>query len=85
MNAITDLPEGKNVAVADWVLRYPGASSVFKKNKIDFCCGGQHTLQDACVQAGLDPDKILSSILESQPEESEALRVDNWWRLYCAT
>jgi len=33
----------------------PGATRVFEKLKIDYCCGGNKPLVEACASAGLDP------------------------------
>jgi regulator of cell morphogenesis and NO signaling len=40
----------------------PGATAIFRKLKLDFCCGGQKSLQDACVEKGLDTKQVLAQI-----------------------
>lgn len=40
----------------------PSATRVFFRHRLDFCCGGQRTLFDACAQAGLDPAAIAREI-----------------------
>lgn len=48
----------------------PGATRVFLRHRLDFCCGGKRTLADACASAGLDAAAILSEIaaLASTPD-----------------
>jgi regulator of cell morphogenesis and NO signaling len=36
----------------------PGATRVFLRYRLDFCCGGHRSLARACQQAGLDPAAI---------------------------
>ncbi|MBL7858002.1 MAG: iron-sulfur cluster repair di-iron protein [Cyclobacteriaceae bacterium] len=78
MSTIAETLEGKKASVADLVLRYPAALQVLKKHHIDFCCGGQHSLEDACAAAGINPDEIFEAIQTSKPEENEVFRVKDW-------
>lgn len=48
--------------LGDLATRYAAASRVFHAHKIDFCCGGQRTLSDACRDAHLDVAAILADI-----------------------
>lgn len=40
----------------------PGASGVFHAHKLDFCCGGRHSLQEAARARGLDADAIAAEL-----------------------
>jgi regulator of cell morphogenesis and NO signaling len=40
----------------------PSATRVFLRHRLDFCCGGQRTLQQACAVAGLDPLQVQREI-----------------------
>ncbi|KGM40301.1 regulator of cell morphogenesis and NO signaling [Aquabacterium sp. NJ1] len=48
----------------------PGATDVFHDYKLDFCCGGAHTLQEAAAKKGLDAAPIAARLaqLVSQAE-----------------
>lgn len=49
-------------------------ASVFQKNNIDFCCGGDKTISEACTNAGLDTDQLigqLETIAEQIDSESQ--------------
>ncbi len=52
-------------------VQIPGATAVFRRFKLDFCCGGQQSLADACAQKGLDADTILSEIEGLVPVQVE--------------
>jgi len=40
----------------------PAATRVFLRHRLDFCCGGQRSLADACRIAGLDPAAIACEV-----------------------
>jgi regulator of cell morphogenesis and NO signaling len=57
----------QNFANADQSLGHlavqiPGATAIFRKLKLDFCCGGQQTLANACAEKGLKTNQVLSEI-----------------------
>ena len=43
-----------NKTVAEIVLEHPSCASVFHKYRIDFCCGGDVTVDPACAVRGVD-------------------------------
>jgi regulator of cell morphogenesis and NO signaling len=54
------------VTLAQVVAAGPSAARVLYRHRLDFCCGGQRTLGDACSEAGLNPRSVLEEIeLES--------------------
>ena len=52
----------------------PGATDVFHAYKLDFCCGGAHTLQEAAQKKGLDPAPIVERLRKLVAQAPEALR-----------
>ena len=50
--------------VRDIVNELPKTSDIFKKNRIDFCCGGNIPLSQAVSQRGLDIDTVLEELKE---------------------
>jgi regulator of cell morphogenesis and NO signaling len=51
-----------NTLVKDIVNELPKTSDVFKKNRIDFCCGGNIPLSEAADRNGLDIDSLLTEL-----------------------
>ncbi|MBV2127613.1 iron-sulfur cluster repair protein YtfE [Arsukibacterium indicum] len=48
-----------------------GATAVFHQYKLDFCCGGQHSLREALAAKELDATPILSALRQLQQQEGE--------------
>lgn len=44
------------------------AAEVFKKHKIDFCCGGKKSLDLVCAEQGLDYDTIVNELNDINQE-----------------
>ncbi|RCX11519.1 iron-sulfur cluster repair protein YtfE [Extensimonas vulgaris] len=55
-----DLPIGQ-IAV-----QWPGATAIFRRLKLDFCCGGQQSLRSAAAGKGLDAEAVLAEIAPLQ-------------------
>lgn len=54
-------------------------ASVFQKHKIDFCCNGNRTIQEACIESDLNADIVvldLDAILLD--ESNKNLDYDTW-------
>ena len=41
----------------------PGATAIFRRLKLDFCCGGNVRLDEACARKQIDPDAVSSELL----------------------
>jgi regulator of cell morphogenesis and NO signaling len=57
--------------------RRPISKRVLLRHGIDFCCGGQKPLDEACRLAGVDPDSVMAEIerIEEQLDSSETANV----------
>jgi regulator of cell morphogenesis and NO signaling len=55
-------PFSTDTLVKDIVNELPKTSDVFKKNRIDFCCGGNIPLSQACEQNNLNMDSLLEEL-----------------------
>ena len=63
--------------LANLVTSQAGAARVFHHYGLDFCCGGQTTLQSACDTAGLQAQTVISDIVNGQQaQEGAFIRVD---------
>ncbi len=40
----------------------PAATRVFHRLRLDYCCGGRRSLEDACSEAGIDAAAVLAEI-----------------------
>ena len=56
MNTMTTL------SLADLATTRPSASRILHRHGLDFCCGGQRRLNEACADRGLDAEAILAEI-----------------------
>lgn len=48
--------------VGDIAANIPGATAIFRKHKIDFCCGGGQTLTEACAKRGADAASMAAAL-----------------------
>ena len=48
--------------VREFALEIPGATRIFEKLGIDYCCGGGKSLADACATAGVALDEVLGTL-----------------------
>jgi regulator of cell morphogenesis and NO signaling len=64
-------------AVGQWVAAHPETARVFEQLKIDYCCGGSVSLEDACARRQLDPEQVavqLQRSIGSAPVHA----IENW-------
>jgi regulator of cell morphogenesis and NO signaling len=62
--SVTDIPtlDRSLQAIGQIAVNLPGSTAVFRRLKLDFCCGGQLALRTACDQKGLDLDTVLAEL-----------------------
>lgn len=58
-----------NKTVRDVAVEHPQATRVFEKLKIDYCCGGDKTLSEACVAAGVEISNLEGLLEEASRAE----------------
>jgi regulator of cell morphogenesis and NO signaling len=64
--------------VRELALENPAATRVFEKLGIDYCCGGNKSLEEACRTANLPMDEVLDS-LEMAEQSARAVQKDRNW------
>ncbi len=64
--------------VRELALENPAATRVFEKLGIDYCCGGNKSLEQACLAANLPLGKVLDS-LESATQSAQTVQKDHKW------
>jgi regulator of cell morphogenesis and NO signaling len=64
--------------VRELAAELPGATRVFEKLGIDYCCGGGKSLHDACADARLTVDDVIRSLEQSENTRQAAVSERNW-------
>jgi regulator of cell morphogenesis and NO signaling len=64
--------------VRELALEFPNATRVFEKLGIDYCCGGNRSLEEACAAANLPVDEILDSLEMAEPACQAGQKEGNW-------
>lgn len=77
MNTTDIKSEAPGPTVAQMAISHPSALSVFEKYNIDYCCGGNRTLEEVCLRKGLDPIAIRKEISQSASGEY-TVRPEKW-------
>lgn len=69
-----------NVAttVRELAVTLPGATRVFERLGIDYCCGGSRTLADACVKAKVPVEKVTESLTKAKQEAITPEQQHDW-------
>ena len=61
--------------IREIALATPATTRVFEEFKIDYCCGGRRSIEDACSAAGIDPailtERIAAVISQQNGVDSE--------------
>ena len=60
-NAATHAGQAQQ-SLGSLAVQIPGATAIFRKLKLDFCCGGQKPLAKACEEKGLNTDEVLQTL-----------------------
>lgn len=53
-----------DMTVRDVAVEFPQSTRLFEQLKIDYCCGGNQPLAEACSSAGIDVDNVLGLLAE---------------------
>ncbi|HZG17619.1 MAG TPA: iron-sulfur cluster repair di-iron protein [Candidatus Bathyarchaeia archaeon] len=64
--------------VGEIVAFYPGASNLFAKYKIDFCCGGNRPLSSALQQRNIEEAAFLSALTEAYQNANRFDHETDW-------
>lgn len=76
MNETLDL---NSMTVAELAVAHPAAVAVFNKYNIDFCCGGNRALDEACIRIGVNPENVRKEIFSAPVQQSSVpARIETW-------
>ena len=66
-----------SMTVREVAIEVPQSTRLFEKLKIDYCCGGNRSLIEACNSAGLEIDEMLGMLkTASHEDKSETGTID---------
>src|SRR5450759_1359488 len=78
--------QGENVmsvstakTVREVAVEFPEATRIFERFGIDYCCGGNKSLEEACAASNLSVDQVLDS-LELAEQTARAKQKDRNWQ-----
>ena len=63
-------------ALGQIAVKLPGATAVFRRLKLDFCCGGQISLSQAAAAKGLDAQAVLAQLQALRRDASQPVASD---------
>jgi regulator of cell morphogenesis and NO signaling len=55
-------PDISTRTVGEIAATLAGATAIFRRHKIDFCCGGDVPVSEAARRRGVDPDMVLAAL-----------------------
>jgi regulator of cell morphogenesis and NO signaling len=64
--------------VREVAVENPAATRVFERFGIDYCCGGNHPLEQACQRAGVSFDEVVDSLEMEKEMARSAKQVHDW-------
>ncbi|HVI80132.1 MAG TPA: iron-sulfur cluster repair di-iron protein [Candidatus Acidoferrum sp.] len=64
--------------VREVALEHPGATRIFEKLGIDYCCGGNRSLEEACQKVNIPAFLVIDSLELAEAAEQAARTARNW-------
>jgi regulator of cell morphogenesis and NO signaling len=73
------LPFNEHTFVRDIVNIFPKSSDIFKKNRIDFCCGGSIPLSQAAAEKGVAINTIMAELEQLYSQNTGSAEDMEFW------
>lgn len=73
------LPFNEHTLVRDIVNIFPKSSDLFKKNRIDFCCGGSIPLAEAAVEKAVNLNVLMAELEELFSRNANSAEDMEFW------
>ena len=77
---ITIFPPTPETTLSAIALRSDAHATVLDRYKLDFCCRGSRSLQEACRGAGLDVDRVLAELTAQATAREEVRSAGADWQ-----
>ena len=58
-------------SLGEIVAQNPDTAKILSRHGLDFCCGGQRSLADACAAEGLDTEQVLAALTVVPAKQGE--------------
>ncbi|SMC28401.1 regulator of cell morphogenesis and NO signaling [Andreprevotia lacus DSM 23236] len=69
-------PVQADAALGQIAVALPGATAVFRRLKLDYCCGGQISLRQAAANKGLNLDDLVAELAALQRSDAQPAAQD---------
>lgn len=66
-------------SIREFATELPSSINIFEKLGIDYCCGGQKPLSEACAAAGLDLGSVIASLDQLKTEQQSRAGIEKNW------
>jgi regulator of cell morphogenesis and NO signaling len=66
--------------VGELAAELPGATRIFEKLGIDYCCGGERPLNQACSSAGVTEESVIGLLNDAEKQGVQSDEPKNWQR-----
>jgi len=66
--------------VRELAVENPATTRIFEKLGIDYCCGGNQSLEEACRAANLSVDRVLNSLEMAEQTTRATPQIHDWQR-----
>lgn len=73
---MSDTQISVSTPLAEIASAMPHAIPLLESNRLDYCCHGEVALGQACMDKGLDPERILQSIIDQKQLLPDTGRID---------
>ena len=71
----------KDISIGEIVAMDFRAASVFKEAGIDFCCGGRKSIEEACMEKGIDQLEVKKKLADLESLPADNVHNFNEWDL----
>lgn len=75
---MTTIPFSNTILVRDIVNEVPKTSDVFKKHRIDFCCGGNTPISTAAAEQNVNLDELMEELADVYAKSDQSDNMEVW-------
>jgi regulator of cell morphogenesis and NO signaling len=78
MTATANQTVSPNKTVREFALEIPNATRVFEQLGIDYCCGGQKPLSEACASSRVSLNDVIEKLETARHQTATEIAPDRW-------